>query len=180
LERRLFGEAVREYQALVGLVPADRYAYVNLGYACRMQGDFEGAERAFWRCIELGPDKADGYNHLAYLYALNDTKLQEAEALALKAHALAPCDAEAMDTLGFVHLKRGKYESAYDLFCRAGRKCDLEEVELHKGLALERLGRARAARRVFERLSERGGECAAAAEQALAELSGPGTSGRPR
>jgi Flp pilus assembly protein TadD len=180
LERGEFGEAVREYQLLVGFAPGDRYAYVNLGYACRMRGDFEGAESAFRKCIELSPETADGYNHLAYLYALNDTKLQEAEELAAKAHALAPRDAEILDTLGYVHFKNGRYGSAYDLFSRAARGCNLEEVEFHRALALGKLGKTSAARRAFERLRGRNGEYAAAAEQALAELAEQGTSGPPR
>jgi len=175
LERGHYADAIETYRGLLRTAPRDRHALINLGYAYRMNGDFEGAEGAYRECIANSPGTPDGYNHLAYLYALNDRKLKEAEDLALKAHELTPRDADILDTLGLIRLKRGDDESALGLLSRAASRSDLEEVQYHKGLALAKAGRASAARRVFERLLDNNGEYAPQAAEALTELVRQGT-----
>jgi len=175
LERSRYADAIETYQGLLKTTPRDRHALINLGYACRMDGDFEGAEGAYRECIAISPGTPEGYNHLAYLYALNDRKLKEAEGLALKAHELAPRDADILDTLGLIRLKRGDPESALGFLSRAASRSELEEVQYHKGLALAKAGRTGAARRIFERLRDQNGEYAPQAARALTELIGQGT-----
>lgn len=64
------------------------------------------------KVIELDPKHTQAINYLAYTYAEDAANLSEAEALARKAHQLAPEDPFIMDTLGWVLYKQGRVKEA--------------------------------------------------------------------
>ena len=73
----------------------------------------------WWRKSTEAGDEVDAPNSLAYLYARQNRKLDEAEALATAALKAGPANPAVMDTLGYIHLLRGQPAKAALLFRQA-------------------------------------------------------------
>ena len=101
-------------------------------------GKKDEAERAYRATLELDPDNAIAMNNLAYLLAERGTDLELALGFARRAGELMPEDADAMDTAGWVQLKRKQVDAAIELFAKALSKDGGNEgYRQHLLLALE-------------------------------------------
>ncbi len=77
-------------------------------------------------------------NNLAFLLAERGADLDQALALANRAAELMPDDADAIDTAGWVQLKRKQTDAAIGLFAKAvGREPGNDGYRQHLLLALE-------------------------------------------
>jgi tetratricopeptide (TPR) repeat protein len=83
--------ALEEYKRASGKLPL---AYVYMGNVYFQKHDYGEAESCYRKAIRKCPDNADAYNNLAWLYFLNNEKLDEAEQLVLKAIELNPSGQE--------------------------------------------------------------------------------------
>ena len=117
------------YQAIVQRNPRDARALHGLGDACirkaRESGDvayFHRAERALRRSLELAPETAGAWRHLAYVrYALHD--FEQAAIHARQAIDLDAADSHAHGVLGDALLEVGRYaeaEQAYQQMIATG------------------------------------------------------------
>jgi tetratricopeptide (TPR) repeat protein len=79
--------ALREYERASKKLSL---AYLYMGNICFQKHQYDEAETYYRKTIKKLPDNADAYNNLAWLFFLNNEKLDEAERLVLRAIELDP------------------------------------------------------------------------------------------
>jgi tetratricopeptide (TPR) repeat protein len=105
--------------------------------------DREKAIEHLKRAIEIGPGKAEYYNHLGYLYAENNIHLDKAFELLSKALELDPDNGYMLDSIAWVYYQRGEYDKALEYIRRAlpNVRTDDAVIREHLGDVLFALGR---------------------------------------
>ncbi len=94
--------ALKEYKAAARRMPL---ANLYMGNVYFQQNEVRKAEKAYEKAIKK-TESPEAYNNLAWLYNTTDSKLDEAEQLALKATGLAPQSEAFKDTLHKIREKR--------------------------------------------------------------------------
>lgn len=79
--------ALKEYKAASKKIPV---AYLYMGNVYFEKHNYEEAEYYYKKVIKKEPTNSDAYNNLAWMYFINNEKLDEAEKLVLKAIELNP------------------------------------------------------------------------------------------
>jgi tetratricopeptide (TPR) repeat protein len=102
--------------------PDREEVYFHLGVLYDRWGKFNKAVEALEKVIQLNPKHSAALNYLGYSYADRGVKLEEAEALVLRALSSEPDNASFVDSLGWVRFKRGNYEAAEQELERASAK----------------------------------------------------------
>lgn len=90
-------------------------AYVRTGLAAKKEGKREKAELLLTRAMEIaerGNDDPQLLNAIAWEFAVSDHRLPEALRLATRAVALAPDDANILDTQAECYARLGDYQRA--------------------------------------------------------------------
>jgi tetratricopeptide (TPR) repeat protein len=100
----------------------------------------EDHERDMRRLIEMEPDNPHAYNALGYTLADKTDRLAEAQELIEKALALLPGDPFILDSLGWVHYRRGELEVALEYLQMAMEQQPDAEIAAHLGEVLWTLG----------------------------------------
>jgi tetratricopeptide (TPR) repeat protein len=98
-------------------------------------------ERELRKLISLKPDFAQAYNALGYTLADRNLKLEEARSLIEKALALSPNDHYILDSMGWVHYRLGKLDTAADYLRRAYTAQTDPEIAAHLGEVLWKQGK---------------------------------------
>ncbi len=107
-----FEEALHEAEAQ-GVEIANARFYFEYGAAAERAGLYDRAAELFKKSIELDPnDAAEAYNYLGFMWADQNTHLDEAESYIKKALATDPENGAYLDSLGWIHYRRGQYEQA--------------------------------------------------------------------
>ena len=106
------------------------------------------------RLIELDPDDAHAMNALGYHLTTEDTDLDRAEQLLVRARELLPEDPAIMDSMGWLLFKKGKYEQAVDVLRDAYLRFPDAEIAAHLAQALWFSGAEDEARDVVEQALE--------------------------
>lgn len=144
-------------------------AYEVLAEVYLKKGDLPSAEKALKKAISNKPDDATLYNSLAWFYADNAMKIDQAIELAQKGLSLSPDNALILDTLGWAYYRKGERTEALQSLTRARAKepnnakirAHYEEVsttaEVHMARALQFSNNGR--------LDQAMGECDAALRQ---------------
>lgn len=108
----MFEEALHEGQAQ-GIEMADGRFYFEYGAAAEQAGLYDKAADLFKTSINLDPaDAAEAYNYLGFMWADQNTHLDEAEDYIKRALASDPNNGAYLDSLGWVRYRRGNYEQA--------------------------------------------------------------------
>jgi Tfp pilus assembly protein PilF len=81
-------------------------AYLYLGNAYVGKNDLDRAAENYQKAVKRLPDNPDALNNLAWLYLQRRERLDEAEAMAAKACALAPDNDNYADTLETIRRAR--------------------------------------------------------------------------
>jgi len=102
------------------------------------------------RLIELEPDNAHAHNALGYHLTDNNTDLDRAEILLLKANELLPNDPAIMDSLGWLYYRQGKLDQSADLLRSAYGLFADSEIAAHLGEVLWLSGREQEARQLIQ------------------------------
>jgi len=170
-------QAILLFDRASALDPLDGTAAYAAAQLTLAGGHREDAEQRLRILIRRNPEVVGAANDLAYLLADRGVELDLALRLAEHATASTPT-AETLDTLGYVHLKRGESERAAQAFRRAlEQKPDAAVTSYHLGLALKAEGDREGARAAFQKALGRGSfPERGMAESELAEL-GAGTEG---
>ena len=123
--------------------------YLGAGKAPRL------AMQQFKAAIAQQPNDVVALNNLAW--ALNQAGDPGAEALAERAHELAPNDASVDDTLGWVLARAGKAAGAVD-YLRQAAKLDPSDpnVQYHLAFALAKSGQGGEARQILDKILANG------------------------
>lgn len=138
-------QAIAEVKALQKANPENNTAYLFLGAIYERIGDKNQAREAYRQLLEKQPDSWVAANNLAYRL-IEDTpdpeKLNEALTLAEKAVKIRPDKAIALDTLGWVHYRRGELEKAAVRLEQALEKSpDNPIINYHAAMVLHKSGR---------------------------------------
>jgi len=112
-------------------------------------GRHEDGLKQLRKAIELFPTNTGALNNLAWELAEDGTDLDEALELAHRSARLSQ-DASVLDTLGWVHFKRGEFSQAEAAFESSLQQRDDPIAHYHLGLALAKQGNTSEARRQFE------------------------------
>lgn len=144
------GEAIRELETLKKADPANIRTYSSLALLYEKNGDHVKAIDMYRQLLARQPDFWPAANNLAFLLSErhSDAKeLDEALTLAMKANRLRPEDATILDTLGWVHYRRGELEQALVALEEALEKNhDSAEMNYHAAVVLHASGRVEEAR----------------------------------
>jgi tetratricopeptide (TPR) repeat protein len=109
----------------------------DLLYARALQGEKMGdigiLERDLRRVLEQEPDHAQALNALGYTLADETTRYEEAFELISKAYELMPESAAILDSMGWVHYRRGNLDEAIKFLEKAAAADDDGEIAAHLG-----------------------------------------------
>lgn len=95
----------------------------RLGVVADQQKRHIEAEQYFMISLRINPDAAQVRGDLGYCYFLQG-KLPQAESNLMQAIKMEPQNARLHNNLGLVFGHMGKYEFAYDEFCKGGSEAD--------------------------------------------------------
>ena len=99
--------------ALLKKDPGSVAGHIMVGLLLHARRDISGAIEHYEKAVALDPrTAAAAANNLAWLYAESGENLERALELAQTARSHLPTDAEPLDTLGWVYLKKGMMSQA--------------------------------------------------------------------
>jgi tetratricopeptide (TPR) repeat protein len=134
--------AVDAFNAVLKLKSDLLDAHRGLGQAYQQLGQTDRAEESYRRALALNDKDVASLNNLAWILAELRKKPDEALPLATKAEQLAPASPEVLDTLGWIHYRRGAYQDAEKSLSRAVEKAPNNgTLRFHLGMTYARLGR---------------------------------------
>ena len=116
-----FEEALNEAQQSNDEVLNARF-YFDYGAAADQAGFYDKAADLFRKSISLDPaNSAEAYNYVAFMWAEHNLHLDEAEDMVGRALQFDPNNGAYLDTLGWVHYRKGKFEDALNELLRAAQ-----------------------------------------------------------
>jgi tetratricopeptide (TPR) repeat protein len=132
-----FEEAVNEAQVANDEVLNARF-YFDYGAAADQAGLYDKAADLFRKSISLDPgNSAEAYNYVAFMWAEHNMHLDEAEDMVGRALQFDPNNGAYLDTLGWIHYRRGKFEDALNELLRASQNLTRPDA-----IVLEHIGDA--------------------------------------
>jgi Flp pilus assembly protein TadD len=105
-------DVVRESAAAAERFPESRDLLFTRAAANERIGSSEAAEELFLRLVASDPDDAGAANYLGYMWADRNENLDEALRLIRRAVSLEPENVAYLDSLGWVHYRRGDLDEA--------------------------------------------------------------------
>ncbi|MDR2192035.1 MAG: tetratricopeptide repeat protein, partial [Endomicrobium sp.] len=141
IDWKKYGKAVEYLNKTTELSPSFADAYFFLGSAYDKNGDFENAEKAFLKVLELNTEHTRTLNYLGYSYADKNINLDEAEKMLNKALSVEPGNGAYIDSLGWLYFRQGKYEDAARLLLSAANLTGDTVMYDHLGDAYMKLGK---------------------------------------
>ncbi len=108
--------------------------YFDQGAAYERAGDYEQAERAFQKSLDLTPDSPEALNYLGYMWADHGIKLEKARDLITKAVQLEPKSPAYLDSLGWVLYKLNRPQEALPQLQKAIELSDEPDPTLYDHL----------------------------------------------
>lgn len=165
-------DALRVLQDASRAHPDSLSVLLDLAGARERVGDMAGAEATYRDLLKRAPDSPVALNNLAYLLARDPAALDEALALAERAHQRAPKHAAIADTLGWILYQRGSLERAETLLAQAAQTAPGSAlIRYHLGMTYAKRGKAAEARAELEAaLPGLSGKDAAQARRTLGDL----------
>lgn len=118
VERRLFAQARKEFEAAAELEPDRAEAFIELGAVLIKEGEYDDALEQFTKGLELDPESADAHAGVGQIFFHKgqlDDAIDEIE-WALEIH---PRDPEIYYQLGVAYEKKGDKKEALRLYKRA-------------------------------------------------------------
>jgi len=166
-------EAVDLFVKAAATAPEPSTYLYSAGQLAWSAGDPATAEKHFREVIRLSPGNAGARNDLAWLLAERGEDLDLALALAQEARGIDESP-EILDTLGWVHLKRGETQAAVTTFEQAlEAQPDSASIRYRLGVALSQAGNAEGARSMLQGALDAGAFPEAEdARRELAQLAG--------
>ncbi len=139
----VFEEALQEAKNAESDYLKPRF-YLDYGAASEQAGLYDKAAELFRQAIAMDPaNAAEPYNYLGYMWAEQNSHLDEAEDAVRRALQLDPDNGAYLDSLGWVQYRQGKHAEAIETLQRAIKNLPREDAVLfeHLGDALAKLRR---------------------------------------
>ena len=116
-----FEEALNEAQVANDEVLNARF-YFDYGAAADQAGLYDKAADLFRKSISLDPaNSAEAYNYVAFMWADHNMHLDEAEDMVGRALQFDPNNGAYLDTLGWIHYRKNKFDDALSELLRAAQ-----------------------------------------------------------
>jgi tetratricopeptide (TPR) repeat protein len=139
--------------------PENPAAWFAVGVVQDKRGQLEQVIAAMEKVIALDPKHATALNYLGYTFADRNIRLPEAEQLVQRALEIRPDDGYFLDSLAWVHFRRGDYRRAEAGLLQALKYVPDDPVILeHLGDVLQAQGRNDEAAALFEKAIAKGHE----------------------
>jgi tetratricopeptide (TPR) repeat protein len=140
------GDAVDAFTAAIQLGPDLIEAHRGLGRAQQAMGQTDRAVASYERALALDGNDVGALTSLASILGAVPASSDRALTLASRAAKLRPAAPDVLDTLGWVHYRRGAYAEAERALARAVERApDSGLLRYHLGMAYVRLERPREA-----------------------------------
>ena len=131
----MFEEALNEAQNAEADFLKPRF-YVEYGAAAQEAGLYDKAAELFHKAIAMDPaNAAEPYNYLGYMWAEQNSHLDEAEDAIKRALQLDPENGAYLDSMAWVEYRQGKYDQALENLKRA-----IENLPREDSVVFEHLG----------------------------------------
>jgi len=131
----MFEEALNEAQNAEADFLKPRF-YVEYGAAAQEAGFYDKAAELFHKAIAMDPSNAaEPYNYLGYMWAEQNSHLDEAEDAIKRALQLDPENGAYLDSMAWVEYRQGKYDQALENLKRA-----IENLPREDAVVFEHLG----------------------------------------
>jgi tetratricopeptide (TPR) repeat protein len=136
-------EAVDAFATTIKMNPDLIEAHRGLGRAHEALGQTDRAMASYERALALDGRDVFSLTSLASILRETRTGSDRALALATRAAQLRPTAPDVLDTLGWIHYRRGAYAEAEHVLARAVERApDHGRIRFHLGMVYARLGRA--------------------------------------
>jgi Tfp pilus assembly protein PilF len=143
LIQKKLDQAQKEFEALAARQVKPVGALTMLGMIHQSQGDNAAAKKHYEQVLSLDSTAVVANNNLAWLQAEDGQNLDLALQQAQTAMGESPDAPEIIDTLGWVHYKRGEFQRAIPLFERCVQRAPGNATyRYHLGLTYLRAGDA--------------------------------------
>lgn len=134
LIRKEYRKLLDETEAALRLPSIPPRLFFNRAIAFETFKQYSDVEDMLKKMLRIEPGNAEALNFLGYTYAEQGIKLDEAEELIKRALAERPDDGYFLDSLAWVHYKRGDYAEAIRVQLRAvGQTPDDPVINEHLG-----------------------------------------------
>ena len=137
-------QAIRQFEETLARNPKNPAAYLTLGRLYEERSDHAKAIAVYEKAVAQVPGFWSAANRLAFLLADRATSLEtlnRAQELATAAYRLKPGQSSIVDTLGWIHYKKGETEQALHLYEQLiAAAPDDPVVNYHMGVVLEKSG----------------------------------------
>lgn len=154
-DAKSYKQAVKMLSGAVQKFPDNTQLHFFLGTMQDRVGNSKETVAQMLRVLELDKDHVQALNYLAYTYAELGRNLDQAFDLANRALDLQPNDGYILDTVGWIHFKRGDIEQAIR-FLEAAVKAKTDEaiISEHLGDAYLRHQMWQKAQKMYRRAAE--------------------------
>lgn len=134
-------EAINLYEKILENKPGDLEAFFWLGYLYDQINEGKKAKKIWQEGLELNPSYAPILNALAYSYAEDGIKLDQAEKMVKKALNIEPNNGAYLDSLGWIYFKKDKLDEAKEYIEKALNYAQDPEIYQHLGKVYIELGK---------------------------------------
>jgi tetratricopeptide (TPR) repeat protein len=148
---KAWSNAIKTLDAGLSYFPEDTILLLRQAFILDLSGNTDAALLTAQKVIELDANNAEAYNFIAYAYAVQNIRLDEAEALVLKAITLADAP-HIRDTYGWILFRMNRFADALvELNKAADGLPDDSTILTHLGDVYVALGRSQDAILVYQR-----------------------------
>lgn len=134
--------AIGQLEALIKSNPDNLGAYLSIAAIYNQGKDYKRAAEAYERVLARKPDLWVAANDLAFLLAETGGDLEKAMGLAQKALAQRPEETSVLDTVGWIHYKKGETARAIEYLVKALAKSPGDpSANYHLGMAYAKAGK---------------------------------------
>jgi tetratricopeptide (TPR) repeat protein len=146
---------VKSLQSKVHQYPRHERLLYQLAYAHFKLQEYAIVESLLQRVLSHNAQNFSAMNFLAYIYAVQGTKLIRAEQLVRRALDSEPGNAYFLDSLGWVLYRRGRYQEALQILHKAQKITPKEAAILyHLGRTYAQIGQHHRALQFYQRARE--------------------------
>ncbi|MDY0212675.1 MAG: PEP-CTERM system TPR-repeat protein PrsT [Desulfuromonadaceae bacterium] len=150
-------EAEKKFSELSRAYPDFAPGIFALGMLSDQRGNKKKAEKLYREVLDIAENHTGAMNNLAYIYAENNSALQEALELSMRAFRNEPSNPSVLDTLGLVLLKNGRFTEAISVLEKATNLTpDTAILHIHLAQALIGAEKMDEAKRILQQVIEAG------------------------
>jgi len=151
-ENKEMGAAENILREGIGILPKSVDLHYAIGVIYEKTNRFPESLKAMENVLSIDPDNAEALNFIGHSYADRGINLDEAERVIVKALKIKPDSGYMIDSLGWVHFKQNKLNSALANLKKAMELLpDDANVIEHLGDVYAKMGKVKEAQEMYNR-----------------------------